>query len=137
MKLIFTLFIGFLAFKASAVPCDCEVLVYPPTTGSYKMSPTVLKLYELEEYSNSSVRNQRECRKSCMKKFEEDMPTERMNALLLTYSQRLIEERVLGYNCTGLTTLKYPVRVKARLGQMGLGNVSDMVYVVNHEEPCF
>lgn len=137
MKLIFALIIGFFAFKALAIPCDCEVVIYSPITGSHQLKPNVLKAYELEEFSTYSVKNQLECRKSCLERYEEDMPSERLKALLLTYSQELINERVLGYNCTGLTTLKYPVRVKVKLGELGLGNVSDVIQVVNHEEVCF
>ena len=43
----------------------------------------------------------------------------------------------LSHNCTGFTTLKFPVRVKAKLGPMGLGNVVDLIQVVNHEQLCF
>ena len=73
----------------------------------------------------------------CLKTFEENLPVERMTALLIIHSSRLIREGLLGYNCTGLTTVKYPVRVKASLGNLNLGNVADQVYVVNHEEQCF
>ena len=106
-------------------------------TGSHKIQPNDFKTYELEEFSSYSVKNQKLCRLSCMEAFQEDMPQERLNALMLSYSQTLINEGVLGYNCTGLTVLKYPVRVKARLGRMGLGNVADTVQVVAHEEACF
>lgn len=101
------------------------------------MKPTSFKVYELEEFSSYSVKNQRACFNSCLNAFEEDMPAERLTALLVTYSQNLIEEKAVGYNCTGLTTLKYPVRVKASLGRLGLGNVSDTVQVVNYEKICF
>lgn len=137
MKLIFTLVIGFLAMKAFAIGCDCEVRVMSPMTGSHQMNPNTFKTYELEEYSSYSVKNQRDCRRVCLQKFQEDMPADRLNALLVTYAQSLIQERALGYNCTGLTTLKFPVRVKAKLGPMSLGNVADLVQVVNHEELCF
>lgn len=123
--------------KAFAIACDCEVRIYSPMTGSHQMKSNSLKVYELEEYSTYSFKNQRECRKSCLEKFQEDMSSERLSALLLTYSQSLINERAVGYNCTGLTTLKYPVRVKASLGSLGLGNVADFIQVVTHEEACF
>jgi hypothetical protein len=137
MKLIFFLVLGFLSLNAFAIGCDCDVQIYSPMTGSHKMGPTNFKTYELEEFSTYGVKNQKQCFKSCQEKFEDDMPTERLKALLVTYAQSLIQEKALGYNCTGLTTLKFPVRVKARLGPMGLGNVSDNIYVVNHEELCF
>lgn len=120
-----------------AIPCDCEVMVYAPLTGSHSLSTNKLKTYELEEFSSYSRKNQLECRQLCTEAFQKDMPTSRLNALLLTYSERLIENKLLGYNCTGLTTLKYPVRVKAVLGEFGVGNVADFIHVVNHEHRCF
>lgn len=123
--------------KAFALGCDCEVRVYPPTTASHQMAPTTLKEYQLEEFSTYSAKNQVLCKKSCERAFQEDMPSKRLNALLITHGQKLIREGALGFNCTGLTTIKYPVRVKASLGELGLGNVADTVQVVTHEEECF
>ncbi len=123
--------------KAFAIGCDCEVRVYAPLTASHNMSETVLKTYELEEFSSYSLRNQRVCRKLCLDQFEKDMPQSRLNALLASYTQTLTNQQALGYNCTGLTTAKYPVRVKASLGNLGLGNVADTIQVISHEELCF
>ena len=129
--------IGFWSFAAFAIPCDCEVRVHSPITGSYQMEPVVIKTYQLEEFSNKHPKNIQQCRQSCVSEFQKDMPAERLNALLVTYSMQLIEKKAVGYNCTGLTTLKYPVRVKAKLGESGLGNVADIMQVINHEEICF
>jgi hypothetical protein len=101
------------------------------------MPPVVIKTYQLEEFSSYAPKNIQQCRESCLSEFQKDMPSSRLNALLLTYSMELIDKKVLGYNCTGLTNLKYPVRVKAKLAQSGLGNVADLVQVVSHEEVCF
>lgn len=136
MKLFMILFI-FFTTSAFAMKCDCEVRVFSPVTGSHQMDSTPLKVFTLETYDSYRVKNQLRCRDMCLKTFEEDLPTERMTALLLLHSARLIREGVLGYNCTGLTTVKYPVRVKANLGRLNLGNVADQVYTVNHEEQCF
>lgn len=137
MKLFLVLVLSSLAFNAFALNCDCEVIVFSPNTGSLQMSPNYLKKYELDDFSNYSRKSQNDCRSQCLEKYEKDMPTERIEALLMKYSENLIEEGALGYNCTGLTTLKYPVRVKARLGKLGLGNVSDNMHVINYEVPCF
>ncbi len=123
--------------NAIAMKCDCEVRVFSPTTGSYQLDSTPLKSYTLETYDSYRVKNQYRCRNLCLKTFEDDLPHERMSALLMIHSARLIREGVQGHNCTGLTTLKYPVRVKASLGKLNLGNVADQIYVVNHEEQCF
>lgn len=139
MKLIFTLMLALIALSASGatIECDCEVQVYSPMTGSHRMSLNTFKTYTLESFSSYSLKNQKKCRLSCEEKFLEDMPTQRLNALLATYAQGLITEGAVGYNCTGLTTFKFPVRVKASMGQLGLGNVVDVVQVINHEEICF
>lgn len=135
-KFVLSLF-GFWSLAAFAIPCDCEVSVHSPLTGSHRISPFVIKTYELEEYSSYAPKNIQQCRQSCLAEFQKDMPSSRLNALLLTYSMQLIDQKVLGYNCTGLTNLKYPVRVKAKLARSGLGNVADIVQVVSHEEVCF
>lgn len=122
---------------AMAIPCDCEVRVHPPLTGPHEVGMNVIQTYELEEFSSYNVKNQKACRQSCLEEFRKDMPAQRLNALLLTYSEQLISGKVIGYNCTGLTTLKYPVRVRAKLGNLGLGNVADLVQVISHEEQCF
>jgi hypothetical protein len=136
MKWILSL-IGFWSFYALAIPCDCEVRVHSPLTGPTNLSVYTAKTYTLEGYSSFSPQNQRSCRASCLREFQQEMSLARLNAILVTYSQELIAQGQLGFNCTGLTTLKYPVRVRALLGQEGLGNVWDAVQIINHEEICF
>ncbi len=137
MKFFFFILLLCWSWTSFAIPCDCEVRVHSPLTGSYKMPPVVIKTFELENYSSYASKNMTTCQNSCLEEFQKEMPATRLSALLVTYSMELIEQKVLGYNCTGLTTLKYPVRVRAKLGNKGLGNVADLVQVVNHEEVCF
>ena len=137
MKPFLFLIMILMTIEVWAIDCDCEVLTYAPITGSHQLRPNSLKYYELNNYSSYSKVNIQECRNSCLEKFHEDLPEDRLNALLQIYAQTLINEQVLGYNCTGLTTLKFPVRVKATFGSKGLGNLVDTVQVINHEESCF
>ena len=116
-----------LPLRALAIPCDCAVKIYSPTTGSHQQPYTVFKNYAANEFSSYQVKNQWQCRKNCEEKFQDDLPSNRLSAVLILYTQKLIEEGTLGYNCTGLTTLKFPVRVRARLGKLALGNVVDMI----------
>lgn len=132
--ILFSLLMSSTLFAAS---CDCEVRVYHPITASQKINSAVMTEYKLETFDTLSVRNQRRCRALCLQQFHEDLPSERLSALLQTLSQRLIQEGVVGYNCTGLTTYKFPIRVKAKLGRLSLGNVADRMEVVTHEEACF
>jgi hypothetical protein len=134
-------FIAFIIFIATtnafAIPCNCELIVQSPISGPNRHEPNTLKNYDLESYDTYRVKNQYACREACQDAFHSDMPTRRLNALLVKYSKSLIDEKVIGHNCTGLTTLKYPIRVKASLGRLGLGNVIDQTHVINHEEVCF
>lgn len=106
-------------------------------TGSHQAPPSPLKSYELENYSSKSAKAQESCQKSCLRAFTEDMKGGRLKSLLHLYTQRLISEKAVGFNCTGLTTLQYPVVVKARLGNLSLGNVYRSMEVISYEEPCF
>jgi hypothetical protein len=137
MRSLFVLMTLFLSWQVYAIPCDCEVRVHSPLTGSHQISPFVLKTYQLEEFSSYAAKNVHQCRQSCLAEFQMDMPSDRLSALLITYGQDLIGKKLLGYNCTGLTTLKFPVRVRARLGTKGLGNLVDLIQVINHEQICF
>jgi hypothetical protein len=134
MKLL--ILVLFWSFGLFAYDCDCEVFVYSPMTGPH-LPPKIFERYEINEFPRMTSNSQNLCRVGCLKKFEEELPARKLNELLQGYSQELIQGNVLGYNCTGLTTLKYPVRVKASLGGQGLGNVVDQIHVVTHEEVCF
>ena len=137
LSLFITILGFFSALSAFAATCDCDVRVYHPTTVSQKLKSASMKTYQLQTFDKITPRAQMKCRASCLKEFHKDMPTERLTALLITLSQRLVDEGVAGFNCTGLTTFKYPVRVKASLGGMGLGNVADQTEVITHEQACF
>jgi hypothetical protein len=136
MKL-FTLLSLLFSFNAFSLPCDCLVQVFGPLTGPKSLAVKTMKIFELEEFSKHSNVNGELCRKSCMNKFEKEITNNVLNFELLSYSQELIQNNIIGHNCTGSTTLKFPIRVKARLGGIGLGNVSDFIQVINFEEPCF
>ncbi len=123
--------------SAWAVDCDCSVVAYSPLTASHLLPTVTLRRFELEGYDNRSISSQLGCRKSCLKSFEKEMNHRSLNSLLVAHTQNLIESKVVGFNCTGLTTLKFPVRVKAKLGNLGLGHVADVIHVVNHEQICF
>lgn len=127
----------FWSLSAFAIPCNCEVRVHPPMTGSATLGVTVLGSYRLESFDTFKVKNQLQCRESCLERFQSDFPVAKLNESLVSHSQKLISEGSLGYNCTGLTTLKYPVRVKANLGRLGLGTVVDQIEIVTHEQGCF
>lgn len=137
MRLLLILFLGLYSVNIFAFTCDCDLLVFSPLTGPRHLPEANLKTYERENYASQSAASQLSCQRSCVDAFSEDMKGQRLQALLLVYTQRLINERVVGFNCTGLTTLQYPVVVKAQLGNLSLGNVYRSLQVITHEEVCF
>lgn len=136
MKLAFFLFL-IMTSSAFAIPCDCEVRVFHPLTASHRLASASLIEYQLESFDTLTRANQVKCRNLCEEKFRSDVSASKLYGLLAELSHRLIDEGVLGHNCTGLTTVKYPVRVKANLGRRGLGNVADRLQVVSLERKCF
>ncbi len=120
-----------------AISCDCEVRAHAPLTGSHKLPPVILKTYELEEFSAFSKASSRKCQSSCLKEFQKDMNQEHLRSLLETYSSQLIEEKSIGINCNGETTLKFPIRVRAKLGKKGLGNVTNFIQLIHLNLSCF
>lgn len=101
------------------------------------MPPNVVKKFQLESYDKDTIESQIQCRKSCFEVFGKQMNQNILSSLLMAHTEDLIDKKWLGFNCTGLTTVKYPVRVKAKLGSISLGNVADLIHVVNHERICF
>ena len=120
-----------------AIDCDCFVSVFSPLTGSLAETPHILEKYRLESFSRNTQRAQVLCRESCLEKFHQELPSERLDEILKDYSKDLIRKRVVGYNCTGPTTFKFPIRVKASLGKAGLGNVENFIQVTRIEKSCF
>lgn len=137
MRAILIIFLSLYSVGTFAISCDCDLMVFSPMTGSHQLPPATLKTYQLENYASKSKSAQNRCQKSCLKAFSEDMKGGRLKSLLHLYTQRLTSEGAVGFNCTGLTTLQYPVVVKARLGSLSLGNVHRSMEVITHEEACF
>jgi hypothetical protein len=127
----------FLSFKVFAIGCDCEIRIFSPLTGPQTLPSWTLNVFKLEEYSSFSSKNLKICRDSCLKKFQSEVLNNEIYIQLLSYSEDLIKKRLIGFNCTGVTTLKFPVRVKASLGNLGIGNVADFIQVINLQEVCF
>ena len=137
MRIFLFLILSLYSVSTFAISCDCDVWVFSPMTGSHQMAPATIKTYQLESYASRSAKAQASCQNSCLSTFSEDMKDNRLKSLLLLYTQRLIEQRALGFTCTGLSTYQYPVVVKARLGTLSLGNVHRSLEVITHEEACF
>jgi hypothetical protein len=120
-----------------AIHCDCEVYVLPPTSGPQSIPAKKLAVFEIHEFSSYSKKSQFLCRNLCGQEVEEKLSSSDLARQLKDYSASLVENKLIGYSCSGFTTLKYPIKVKAVLGNRGLGSVADFTQVVNYTHNCF
>lgn len=123
--------------SAYAYRCTCDVNVSHPLTASQEMKAASMRKYTMTTYDTMSEATQNACRNECLQQFRKDLPPDELTPILVELSRQLIDQKVVGYNCTGLTSFKYPVRVKAKLGRRPLGNVADQIEVVTYEQVCF
>lgn len=131
------IFVLLFSWDSSALTCQCSILAYSPVTGPRNLKPELIKKFDLEEFGNLKQINQKKCLESCYHAFEKEMSYEALYDLLKGYSYTLIDQKVLGYSCTGVSVYKFPIRVKANLGHLGLGNVADFIEVIDLEVECF
>ena len=125
----------FLIFSVHAYDCDCSVFVYPSQTGSHDLGIHQIERYRLQTFSRLSHHHFKLCRKSCADEFYEKMGEDKLNLILIDHSQQLILDKKIGYNCSGASNFKYPIRVKASLGGFNIGNVVDIIKVVSVDCP--
>ncbi len=137
MKITLSAFLFIISSQVYAYTCQCTVEVYPPTTGSHSI-PLESKMFDdgreygrLTKYSYQACAT--ECRESSIDKF----PYPQLQQVAYQQSVKLIKNDEVGYNCTGPTTFKYPVRFKASLGPVTLGNVRQEMVIVHHDQKCF
>ncbi len=137
MRFLFLIFTMLWSSQILAIHCDCEVYVLPPTSGSHSIPIKKLAVFEIDEFSSYSTKSQFSCRNFCRQEVEEKLSSSDLTKKLNDYSAYLAEKSLIGYSCSGLTTLKYPIKVKAVLGKKGLGSVADFIQVVNYSQNCF
>jgi hypothetical protein len=122
---------------ALALPCVCEVRFHTPLTASHEIPPHLYYSFEADEFPSVSLKHVNLCREVCKSSFHQKIPAERLQAGVTNYGQFLVEQNLVGHNCTGFTTLKFPIKVRAFLGPYGLGNVVNLSQVINYERICF
>jgi len=137
MSFLFLIVMMLWSSQILAIHCDCEVYVSPPTSGPHSIPVKKLTVFEIHEFSTYSKKSQLSCRSLCGQEVEENLSSSDLTRQLKDYSANLVENNLIGYSCTGFTTLKYPIKVKAVLGKKGLGSVADFIQVVNYSHNCF
>lgn len=106
-------------------------------TSSQKIENHVVTQFRGKYYGEYAVGAVKECRSDCAYIAQRDYDEDRLKQLLLPWVSELVEYGQAGYNCTGPTTFKVPVRVRASLGNRRLGITRESMIFLHREKSCF
>ncbi len=125
------------AVPAWATTCNCEVFAVAPLTASRQVDPFPLGQYKTNYYGDYKVESQASCRKDCRVTAMNDYDANYLREQLVPLTDLLVANSVAGYNCTGLTDFKIPVRVRARMGKVSLGLAYETMVFIHRKRSCF
>ena len=130
-----------LGFMISAVAeanyCMCQVVAVAPMEGSHKVENHIVAEFEGKFYGNYDYGAVRNCRSDCAIIGQRRYDEETLKDKLLPWVDELVAYGFNGYNCTGPTTFKVPVRIRASLGRRTLGIARQQMIFIHRERSCF
>ncbi len=125
------------AVPAWATTCNCEVFAVTPLTASRQVDPFPLGKFKTNYYGDYKPESLNSCRKDCRLRAMEDYDGNALQEQLLPWTDSLVANRLAGYNCTGPTDFKIPVRVRALMGKVSLGLTHETMVFIHRERSCF
>jgi len=118
------------------VDCACEVTALSPMRASQSVLPRQVGRFLGREFGEREVGAAdvclRECRRDALGKY----PRALLEAELVPWAEELASEGAHGRICSGPTTFKIPVHVKAQLGDRPLGIAHRTVVFLHREQNC-
>ncbi len=135
MKWFFLLTL-FAVAPAGATTCNCEIFAVSPLTASRSTDTLTVGKFTTNYYGDYKLESQDSCRKDCRLKAMSDYHATALREQLLPWTDRLVANGLAGYNCTGPTDFKIPVRVRARMGKVSLGLAHETMVFVHRERSC-
>jgi len=109
----------------------------PPLTGSQSIGPLAVGDFKTSYYGNLALDSQNACRKECRLGAMEDYSPSVLREQLLPWTDQLVANKLAGYNCTGPTDFKIPVRVRANIGTVSLGWAHETMVFIHRQRSCF
>lgn len=137
MKTLSIIVMLFLSTVVQAGYCECELYAVSPMTASQKVENHVVAQFRGKYYGDFDASSVKECRNDCAHITQTEYDDETLKEKLLPWVNELIEYGLAGYNCTGPTTFKVPVRVRASLGERRLGISRESMVFLHREKSCF
>ncbi len=140
MRLFFHFFLTcviLISFSGQAnVFCHCEVRVANPLPGLTKPEAKLLSQFKASYQGDFALESQKQCLIDCRENVWSRYPTATLDEMLRPWLIQLLDQQVVGKNCTGETTLKIPLRVRARLNQHAIGNALDIIHITHIKRSC-
>lgn len=137
MKNIVLIFSFLISASAFSYTCECKIELYPPLTGSLSTQVESKVFDEGREFGVLNPQNYQGCLMDCRQAAYNEFPYYQLQQVAYQQSNKLIANDALGYSCGSATTYKYPVRFKASLGPIALGNVRQELVIIHREQNCF
>lgn len=136
MKWLLCLFL-FSVYQARATTCNCEVFAVAPFSAARKIEALPIGQFKTNYYGDYKIESQTSCRRDCRVSAMNDYDADTLREQLVPWSDQLVDTKRAGYNCTGPTDFKIPVRVRARMGKVSLGLAHETVVFIHRERSCF
>lgn len=134
---IFLMSLFLLSGLARANYCSCEIYAVSPMRDSRRIEDYTVANLRGKFYGNYDLNAVRDCRNDCAILAQEQYDETTLKDKLLPWADELVAYGLSGYNCTGPTTFKIPVRVRASLGERRLGIARQSVIFLHRERSCF
>lgn len=117
--------------------CNCEVYAVSPLTSSEKSETHTIAEVKGRFYGLSDITAVRECRQDCALNAQADFDEDTLKTKLTPWVDELVDYKLAGFNCTGPTSFKVPVRVRAKLGERTLGIAREQIIFIHRNRSCF
>jgi hypothetical protein len=117
--------------------CQCEVFAVAPLSVSKKVGSYSVGEFKTSYFGKYDAEAQKSCRSECQKESMREYDANFLREKLTPWMTQLIAGGAAGYNCTGLTDYKIPVRVSAKIGDYSLGLVHQSMVFLHYNRSCF
>mgnify|MGYP003390277214 CR=1 FL=1 len=136
MKWLWLLSLSF-SVSAWASYCQCELYAVHPISASNKTEIHTIDRMQGKYYGIVNAATARECRQDCAALTQQEYTEEVLQEKLTPWVDELVNSGLAGYNCTGPTSFKVPVRVRATLQSRSLGIARQSMVFIHRNRSCF
>jgi hypothetical protein len=136
MRSIFILCILFSRLAWSST-CECHLNAFSPIHGNTFSYKDKVMTFIGNYHGAINVKSVHGCRQECVEMMRDKVDSDDLLVELKLRAQKMVDEETIGYNCTGTTTFKFPIEMRAYIGDRSLGSTYKSLEIVHVEKKCF